>query len=559
MENTWIGYLQRSYAEVRKSLILRYKTLVPEMNDFSMNNLLIQIIDMFSGLMEQLHGYIDNFARESYFITAKRFSSMVKHSRLIDYRIKAASPATVAITFTVEDSGNDPWSTGQETVPAGTIVSTDSDVEFVTLVDLVVPDGESAGIVDAMQRKTKAAVDLGTGDSSAHQQYAIEEGYVDGSMEIEINSVAWTLQDTLGRSISTDKDFIVEIGLDNIAYARFGDGTWGEKPGAFQVDGTYYICEGILGKVSEDTIIILVSAETPVDAGADHYTVNNVLAASGGYGYEDVERIRITAPISLRTLNAAITERDFEEMALLVTGVGKAKMDFEMGKYLDLYIVPIGGGIATSTLLTAVETYFASRKMVGVTLSALPAGETPIVIHMNITGAFRSKEADIESDVEEALTEAYDYDNSDINKAVRASDLIALVDNLASVDYLKLNWFKATPYARPLGDAPALDWDCAVSSNSVTTLLWKLVYNGTTFTLSKNGIIDKTGIEGDGVPLNDTQNIITFNINSEGGLDNQDTWEFKTYAYNNDIDLDDDTIPVINILDLTFVIEEQVI
>ena len=68
---------------------------------------------------------------------------------------------------------------------------------------------------------------------------------------------------------------------------------------------------------------------------------------------------------------------------------------------------------------------------------------------MTITGKKSFKSNDISNQVKKALTTAYDYNNSDINKPVRLSDIYALIDNQSMVDYLTINKLYQLPYPIP--------------------------------------------------------------------------------------------------------------
>jgi hypothetical protein len=95
LDNTWVGYLQRSYKSIKASILSRLEVLVPEVTDRSESNILVILIGAFAGLVEQLNYYIDNMARELYLPTARRYSSVVKIARLLDYRVMAKVGATV--------------------------------------------------------------------------------------------------------------------------------------------------------------------------------------------------------------------------------------------------------------------------------------------------------------------------------------------------------------------------------------------------------------------------------------------------------------------------------
>jgi len=142
LKNQWVGYLNRSYQQIKSSLLTRLGETVPEVTDHSESNILVVIISMFSGVTEQLNYYIDNMAREAFISTARRFSSLVKLTRLIDYRIKAAVPASVDLLLTLPDPlvFVVPGATSF-TIPAGTEFTATNGIVFITYTDFVVTKG----------------------------------------------------------------------------------------------------------------------------------------------------------------------------------------------------------------------------------------------------------------------------------------------------------------------------------------------------------------------------------------------------------------------------------
>ena len=112
--NPWLTPYQRSYNDIKAKLISELRNRVPEITDFSEGNIFILIISIFAAIAEVIHYYIDNMARETFFPTARRYSSLYKHSKLVDYHIKSAIPASVDLTL--YKSNNKPTSTDRKSV-----------------------------------------------------------------------------------------------------------------------------------------------------------------------------------------------------------------------------------------------------------------------------------------------------------------------------------------------------------------------------------------------------------------------------------------------------------
>ena len=553
--NPWIGYLDRSFQQIKQSLLTRLMVNNPEITDHSETNLLVIIISMFSGIAEMLNYYIDNFARESFIGTARRFASMVKLVRLVDYRIKARVASSVTLTFTALDALGDPVAlTGIGLIPQGTQVSTDSGYVFLTDTDLSIPVGGTGGTVGAREVTKITGLVIGVTDGTTNQALSLGTEYVHDSVTITINGdTTWQLVDTLGLSGPTDKHFVVEIDTDGLAKLIFGDGVNGAiPPNPFNVTADFETCIGPNANVDADTLVnILDSLSLP---GVTTVSVTNVNPASGGTLYEDVGKIRVSAPLSIRTLDRAVTYQDYEDIGQLAPGVGLAKVDFDCGKTVDLYIAPEGGGIAQLPLINSTQLFLDKRKMVTTFIKIYPAGETRLNLSITATAKFREDTTIARQDIIDALVEYGSFENQVIGRKIRTSDIIALVDNLDKIDYLSLDDIRSIPYARPINHYTPLSWSRKTRDGSSAIASWKLVYTGSNFTVFRDTIFK--GIATTGSPFIDSDDIIKFTINAGPYIIGQ-TWTFNTYPIGGDIELSDFTLPLVKEGDLTIIVNKQ--
>lgn len=469
------------------------------------------------------------------------------------------------------DSSGDPvLLQNDETLNSGLIVKDSSGIEFITNRKVTIFANTSSAVVGARQRVGVTNDNIGTTTSSANQIYELNDDYQDGTLQITINSISWELVDTFSFSGPLDTHFIVEVDQNKQAWVVFGDDVNGAiPPNAQSIYATYYKCSGTGGILEANTINIWDSeptppVQTPTISG---YDVTNELSSVGGLDEEGLEDIRKHAPLSLRTLYKAVSENDHKELCLLVPGVNKVDLEFNIDtKSIDFYIAPDGGGTASSLLLSDVEDYFSTRKILTSNVNAYAAGETKLRLTLTVTLKFRRNLIQAETDIKEALQESFGFSNSDVNKKIRRSDIIALIDNLDKVDYLSLDIITTKPYPRITNGSNQLEsnWYIEVQTISVNILKWRLaivsssvaylysIYNdqesfdsqvtvnatdpGDTDHTSTNGVI-KLGIWG------------TFSVGDE--------WTFYTYPYNDDIVFEDNTIPIYNEDELTLNIEEQ--
>lgn len=545
LTNQWVGYLDRSYRTIKASLISKLIIKCSEITDLSESNILIILISMFAGLGEQLHYYIDNMAQESFLSTCRLFSSAVKLTRVLDYRVKASLPSSVDLYITYTDSDGNPVDISEAgIIPAGTIVETNNGIQFITTQDITIPIGASFGVSSAKQWVKVEDDNLGETTTAQNQQLDLPLDYANNTLEITINSVVWTLQKTLARSLPTDTHYIVDVGSDGIPYVQFGNGVKGMIPPAnFSVLGNYYTTEGSAGNTISEQTITQLSGSLTIPSPAVAIQITNPNSPVGGYDIETIDDIRVNAPLTIRTLDRAVTEQDYTDMALQADSVVKANVINTCGKNLAVYIAPAGGGIATGSLIDDTAEFLETVKMVTTHLDVYAAGITPVFAQMLITARFRADKVQCKLDAENALTNSFSFNNQAINGRVAISDVIALVDNLDSVDTVELTQLYTLPYPFPmLVSTIPLNWVRSTNPGSVSTIVWRLVYTGTDLRLYMNGAyLTNVAIN---TAYTDPLNIISFRVNP-GMYSAGDYWQFSTYPFLKSIRTDDNTVPTI--------------
>lgn len=553
VKNPWVGYLTRSYTTIKSSILTRLKVLAPEIKDYSESNILVILIGIFSGITEMLNYYIDCMARETFLETAKKLLSVLKIARLVNYRVKSNISASVDLTFILVDADGEPLQLASGelvTIPKDTEVTDSQGVQFLTSRVGYITEGLSSTIIPAKQQSIVSLHTLFTSSGAYDQVYILPSTYDDRTLYIEVNDVPWDLVENFGFSKSTDTHFIVGIDNDNLPYVQFGDGLNGAVPaGGATIKASYRTTLGIRGNLPALTITELVSNITiPTQVPAiSELSVTNMNASSGGLAIEGIERIRKSVPLSLRTLDKAVTFQDHIDIAKLAPSVDKAMIQFSCGKEVTTYVSPVGGGIASSIILSETLTYIEQRSIIGLNHIVKAAGETYIGLDINATAKFRINTNLAKTDIEAALIDAYSSDKSDINKIVRTSDIIALIDNLDKVDFLDLVNIYAIPYARPINNSLELSWERTPLGGLIPSLgviNWKLIWDGTNFRLYKGDKYIHTMVINTAYTYS---NLLTLKIlEVPTGIANGYRWDFKTYPMGVDIILNDYTMPRIH-------------
>lgn len=215
-------------------------------------------------------------------------------------------------------------------------------------------------IVTCYQQETKSQQSIGTSDgTSIWQQFDLPDlDVIRDTLEVEINSVSWTVVTTLVDSESTDKELLLRYNTDNSSYLLFGNGTYGAVPGNFAIYVTYAIGGGILSNVSKLNSIVNYAG-----SDSDVLGVSNVTTFTGGASEETIASAKILAPILLKARDRFVTSIDGEALANNYLGVALCGIVKNAYGVLSAQvpIVPSGGGSPSSALKTALQTYLIDR------------------------------------------------------------------------------------------------------------------------------------------------------------------------------------------------------
>lgn len=591
LENLWVGYLDRGYRTIKTALVNRVKTLLPEMTDYSQSNIFMIILDYMAALTELLNYYVDVSARELYVYTAQHISSMIQLSRLIDYRIKARIPPTVRVTVQLLDQEGNPAEATQDIIFKGdNLLLGSNGVPFRQMGDVVMRKGSNLVVLD-LEQSVKSATNpdeytnLGLIPEGKNPTLPLPSNYADGSGTIYIDGEQWDLVETLGFSSPYDQVFVVEYVSEGLFVAKFGDGIRGAIPRAgAEAKLSYNITQGINGNLDSGTITDFKGTPNVEPSGAlTNYTLNitNPNAATGGSDRETIEDMREHLGCSLRTLDRAVTFKDFIDIAKLCPGVDKVGADFSCETGISYYITPDKGGEANELLLRELEDYVDMRKVLGVPVQAFPAGETQIYLSLTVWGKYGKRAQDIQLLVETALVNEYSYNNSDINRPIYTSDIIALVDNLDAVDHLTLDELYLLPYGRKAittenPNAAQITFPGYIdfkkennkyvpTENAYWALIISLIKNNRAnmdIIITKNGaqvkVFENVSVTpgADGYVTLEYDVFVFKLILNNPGIQGGDSWEFQTYTNNIDIPVSDNSVPVLKVENISLTINE---
>lgn len=572
VNNPWQTPFQRSYESIKSKLLNEMRGRFPEMTDFTEGNIFIILISMFAAIAEVLHYYIDNMAREAFLPTARRYSSVLKHAKLVDYNVKSAIPATVDVILTLSDGS--PLENDDITIPVGTQFTSVNGLSWYSTKTVVFRKGEYSVKVPLVQQdKSGENIELGTITSKSQIAVQIPKSssgqrYAEGSMVLTIDGEPWTLVETFAYSTSTDKVYKVEVGNDGESYIVFGDGRFGMIPSLGGVlKGTFYYTDGVAGNIESGSF---TSVPTEISTINPNIVITQPLSATGGSNYESFQMLKDHIPLSIKTLGVAITADDYESLTRLVPGVDKAYVNVDCGNKVSIYITPDNGGVASAALRDRVFRYIQKYKVITVNVEVLSTYPTQIFLEANITGKKSFKALDISNQVKNALLSKYNYENSRINQTVYISEVYQTIENVNLVENVTINKLYLLSYPRPLVRAmqPELNigrfvQNAYTSDEPEIPLRIEISENPNHYKVtSPYGVIYAQGVVGTPLTVSSTEFNIELTINpladTGGSYTPGDVYQVSLTPMNTNIAVIDYNIPIISSNNINLTIDEVV-
>lgn len=522
MKNPWLNTYQRSYSQIKTKLLTGLTSIKDKngnqlITDISEGNILVILISMFAAIAEVLHYYIDNMARESFLSTARKYSSVVHHGRLVDYHPKAAVAATVDVIVT--RPLNSVSISGSITVPKGTQFI-DSNGNTWLSAKAVVWNANTTTCTIPLIQHTRHTYTEAIG--SVLPKYSsitmvlpkLSLGlYEHGTMALSLDGNEWTLVETLAYSRAHDRHFIVEVDQEQNLTLKFGDGKFGMKPNPSSkiTNCSCYITKGLEGNVTSGS---LTKLPTVISTTATDATCSNVYNAGGGSNYETFDMLKEHIPLSVKTLGVAVTKQDFIDLAKQVPGVNQAAIEYECGRKLNVYISADNGGVASSTLCENVYQYLSQHAPLTTWLNVKTVGQVNIILNITVTGKKSCTAEDINTQVLNALLDTYSLEKAQIGGKVRISDIYALIDNLSMVDYLTITQFYIRPWPNTLSGNREMLINQFTLNKANGSMQYFVTFNSSTsFTIrSEYGGFVVNGTVGSSLSINDTKNGFNFSI-----------------------------------------------
>ncbi|GKS56846.1 hypothetical protein YTPLAS18_03730 [Nitrospira sp.] len=323
----------------------------------------------------------------------------------------------------------------------------------------------NANVARATHGDTKKEV-LGSGDGSRpFQRFQLKQkpltfvsaataSGAETTLEVRVNDILWHERSSFYQLPPTERAYVTRIADDGKVTVQFGDGTTGARvlTGTENVSAKYRVGIGMSGMLSADQLNLLMSRPLGVKG------VTNPLAPTGAEDPEQLDQARQNAPLTVVTLDRIVSLQDFEDFVRAFAGIGKAQATWLWDgerRLVHLTIAGVDGGAVppTSDLYSNLAAAIDAARHVDqrIRIDSYKALLFDVEAKLLIGPDYLAD--DVKTAVENALAEAFSFNNRSFGQAITASEVIAAAQGVAGVvavdlDKLYFDGASATPHER---------------------------------------------------------------------------------------------------------------
>ncbi len=478
-----IDYMARDYESFKQAMIDLIPHKLPNWTERSEADFGIVLIELFAYMGDILSYYQDRIVNESFLATAQERRSVIQHLRLIGYELEPASAASAMLTLSFSVDNNrteiiaidrgDQFSTKSSKEQSSVLFEyVDSTPLVIDLSNLIpdsggpgrktfqsgqpLEDGTNAPFVPVKEGQTIKKEIVGNPDGSPNQVFQLAQPkLLRDSLQLKVGGEQWELRDNLLYSRSTDSHYSIQIDENDMSRIYFGDNIYGQAPEkGNRIVATYRVGGGIHGNVARDAITIIANASQLQTLAAQ---VTNAEAATGGAERESIEHAVRFAPTVFKSRERAVTVEDYVTLAKKFNGVAKAKAEAAGWNYVDLYIAPSGGGIATDLFKADLLAHFEDFRMMTTLIRIKDPIDAPVYITAEVNVKSYYFQKDVQYQIEEAIREeVLNFDTLDFGQPVYLSKVYEAIENIEGVEFVNISEF--------LRDTPASIYQSTVSN-----------------------------------------------------------------------------------------------
>lgn len=538
-----INYLSQDYDAFYEMFNELITSEFPNWSKYNKNNL----GDVFGKFLSMI-GDIESFYKDKMIqqlflptVTLRKYAILL--CKTLGYKLRSARPSKIEqVKFVITPQPQD------YIIPAGYPISTKEInsageyIQFETDKDLVIPAGQTEGIVSATQGITISMEFLGVSNGKANQRFVLENrGVIDGSYVVYINEnnvlKTWTEVDTFaGRG--SENIFTTEVDEIDRAYIIFGNGRSGRiPPEGCEIYCTYRIGGGEYTNVGVGTVTENRGFLTEI------VSITNLTPAVGGADRESIEEAKLNAPIFFKNTEKAVTKADFKALCLNIEGVKRAQASYAAGSsgIIDVRIASKdNGGIPSEELKQQVKQYLDARKIITFIINVYDPYFVPVDVDIYAEVNPQHLQSTAMSSITSVLNRLLSMETKDFGEGVKIGEVYKAILDLVEIDNVEITKFTTRPIVYPKTQSanPFHTFDTVevLKDNNLAgewkvTMIDEKTFEVEFFDEETQTYISK-GKGTIGTPFTSSGNEVRFTIISNGGTSSPgDYWLFYTNKY----------------------------
>lgn len=477
-------YTSRDFYALREDLIKRLSDRVPEWNGSDPADFGVALVEAFAYMGDIVNYYIDRIANENYLATATQRQSIIDLAATLGYTPTGyrAANSSISIVNSSEEA---------VTLLAGTqftidVVSEDEikQLIFSSTTDVTIDANDSATVdtingewaryrpENAAQGPNDVAAELvGSSNGTPDQIFQLSENQVvENTLVVYVQSgdvyEEWQQVTSLATAGPNDAVYSVFMDADNFVYVIFGDGVSGAIPAtSSEIKVDYLIGGGVLGNIQETTIYEIYSSPGLTSAEVNSISSSLTMTSSAGLGGAEPEsndNIRYAAPLFFTSQNRAVTLKDYANLSLGVSEVGKTNAVSETREAVTIFVGPdpdptdpfqfpgydadpADGGVLTETwtsIKESVLTFLVDKTQIGTTVTVAPPAYPKVSLTIQYTKLPQYTYDQVETGIKTAILNQYSYTNSIFEDRLYPEDteyLLRQVSGVASIQVKEMH------------------------------------------------------------------------------------------------------------------------
>lgn len=324
----------------------------------------------------------------------------------------------------------------------------------------------NANVAPATHGETVSEL-LGSGDAAARdQRFVLKQAPLTqvsaetprgrrSTLAVRVADALWTERPSLYGAGAKEHSYTVRYDDTGGSTVIFGDGVEGARlpTGQQNIRATYRKGLGALGNVRAGQLSTLLTRPLGVTA------VTNPEPAAGGQDAESLDDARRNAPLTVLTLERAVSIRDYEDFARGFAGIAKAHAVWvASGPARGVFVTvagPAGAAVEANgkthhSLRAALRNF--GDALVGLTIASYRAAEFRLSANVKIADDRLAE--NVLPAVRTALTDAFSFDAREFGQPVSLDEVVAVIHRVAGVVAVDVNVLRranqpAWPAVRP--------------------------------------------------------------------------------------------------------------